>query len=96
MLLSAHADNKISCRDRWLKPHLCGAAVNDKLHGGFHWFELYLGIALALLLLACAGMLAWEWRERKRKRDEFRTATNLEFNVEPRYLARLLGEVGPF
>jgi hypothetical protein len=71
---------------------LC-AAVNNKLHGNFHWFELYLGIALAMLAVACAAMLAWEWKERKRKRDEFRTATNLEFNVEPRALARLLGEV---
>ncbi|BDA51337.1 Synaptotagmin-2 [Coccomyxa sp. Obi] len=68
------------------------AAVQEKLQSGFHWFEMYIGVLIALLMVGAAGYVAYLWNERKRKRDEFRTAHNLEANIEPRYLARLLGQ----
>lgn len=67
--------------------------MQEKLQGGFHWFEMYIGVLMALLMVGAAGYVAYLWNERNRKRDEFRTAHNLEANVEPRYLARLLGQV---
>lgn len=54
---------------------------------------MWLGLLMALLLIGALGYVGWAWNERKRKRDEFRTAHNLEHNIEPRCLARILGEV---
>lgn len=67
-------------------------AVQEKLHR-FGWFEMWLGLLMALMLVGALCYVGWAWNERKRKRDEFRTAHNLEHNIEPRFLARLLGEV---
>ncbi|EIE19981.1 hypothetical protein COCSUDRAFT_44371 [Coccomyxa subellipsoidea C-169] len=53
---------------------------------------MWLGLLMALLLVGALGYVGWAWNERKRKRDEFRTAHNLEHNIEPRCLARILGE----
>ena len=66
--------------------------MQEKLHR-FGWFEMWLGLLMALMLVGALGYMGWAWNERKRKRDEFRTAHNLEHNIEPRFLARLLGEV---
>jgi len=70
--------------------------VQGQLQGSFGWFELYLGLLIALIVVGAASYAAYLWRERRRKRDEFRTAHNLEHNIDPRFLARLLGEVGSY
>ena len=70
-----------------------GAAVQRKLHGGFHWTELYLGALLALLSMLGAALLYWEWQQHKRKKDLARTAENLRFNADTAFLKRLIGQV---
>ena len=69
------------------------AAVQQKLHGGFHWTELYLGALLALLGVLGAALLYWEYQNHKRKKDLARTADNLRFNADANFLKRLIGEV---
>ena len=69
------------------------AAVQRKLHGGFHWTELYLGALLALLGVLGAALLYWEWQQHKRKKDQARTAENLRFNADTAFLKRLIGQV---
>ena len=67
--------------------------MQHKLHGGFHWTELYLGALLALLGVLGAALLYWEWAQHKRKKDLARTAENLRFNADANFLKRLIGQV---
>ena len=67
--------------------------MQRKLHGGFHWTELYLGALLALLGVLGAALLYWEWQQHKKKKDLARTAENLRFNADAAFLKRLIGQV---
>ena len=75
--------------------HVNRADVRQKLQHSFHWFELYLGILMTVVVLAGIAMLSWERQRRRQIRERWRTKDNLEANVDGKYLAKLLGDVGP-